>query len=253
MRLILQIKDRTRTNSRKTRYQAGFSLIELMLSLLLLTIITGAVFQQIAIMQERYRNEQQKLDIFQNAREFVDQIVRDLHQANFPNKRLYASDPGSAATNDAVGLVYVSPYEIKFEGDVEGTGTVDSVDYQLTGGNPANCPCTITRSQIEKNGVLTPDLEPTIVVTQIENVVNSGAVFQFFKEDGSEFTTWDYSGTTYLTPGHLRTNWSPDDLTENMNLIWTVQVNVDIRSSTGDASNTGKPEVYLRSRAQVRN
>src|SRR2546426_1560874 len=60
--------------------QLGFSLLELMIVVLILSVITGAVFSQISMVQQRARTEQSKLDIFQESREFMDQLGRDLHQ-----------------------------------------------------------------------------------------------------------------------------------------------------------------------------
>src|SRR5438045_3493068 len=120
--------------------QRGFSLIELMLVILILMVIMGSVFQQIDLVQKRYRSEENKLDIFQGAREFMDQMIRDLHNSGFPNAHVYkpsalgaSMDSDDAARNqyNSVGLVYVSDTKILFEGDVDYDGVVDSVTYQL--------------------------------------------------------------------------------------------------------------------------
>src|SRR5438270_11795051 len=71
--------------------EKGFSLIELMIVILLLSVIMGSVFSQIDLVQKRFRTEQNRLDILQTAREFLDQIVRDVHKAAYPNVRLYQS------------------------------------------------------------------------------------------------------------------------------------------------------------------
>ena len=55
----------------------GFSLIELMIVLVVLLIIAGAIFQVINLSTERSATEQTKLDMFQEAREFMDQMSRD--------------------------------------------------------------------------------------------------------------------------------------------------------------------------------
>src|SRR5437588_8615784 len=114
-----------------TGAQAGFSLIELMIVILLLSVIMAAVFGQVDLVQKRFRTEQNKLDISQTAREFLDQIVRDVHKCGFPNWRLYQQ--GVFSDTDAyhyksayiaVGLFYIDSTLIKFEGDLEGDGHV---------------------------------------------------------------------------------------------------------------------------------
>src|SRR5512146_1738365 len=108
--------------------QSGFSLIELMVVILLLTIVMGAIFQQIASVQQRSASEQNKLDLLQESREFLDQMTRDLHQAGFPNSRLYAPGLAAASVNsasNAVGLVKVGVGDLWFEGDINNDGTVE--------------------------------------------------------------------------------------------------------------------------------
>ncbi len=79
----------------------------------------------------------------------------------------------------AAGLAYLSNTQIIFEGDVDGNGTVDSVQYQLvdSAGNPAltgTCPCYIQRSQIQKVDGTAPLSQGTSWSQELQNVVNSG-------------------------------------------------------------------------------
>jgi prepilin-type N-terminal cleavage/methylation domain-containing protein len=136
------------------RQDCGFSLIELMVVILLLTIIMGAIFQQIASVQQRSASEQNKLDLLQESREFLDQMTRDLHQAGYPNSRLYAPGlPAATVTSpaNAVGLVKVGVGDLWFEGDINNDGTVESVKYHYDSGTncSCNCPC-VRRSETAK-------------------------------------------------------------------------------------------------------
>jgi prepilin-type N-terminal cleavage/methylation domain-containing protein len=132
----------------------GFSLIELMIVMVIMSVVMGAVFQVINLSTERSSTEQTKLDMFQEAREFMDQMSRDLRQAGYPNPRNMAS---SALTeipvkNDplaAVGVVKVDAGDLWFEGDVDGTGTVSVIRYHLDTSTDNNCPC-LKRSQLPK-------------------------------------------------------------------------------------------------------
>jgi len=76
--------------------QRGFTLLEMMVSLLILGIVTGAVFSQMDIAQKRMSAEQSKLDDFQQARDFVDQFFRDINQIGDPNIRLFDQPPSSS-------------------------------------------------------------------------------------------------------------------------------------------------------------
>jgi len=174
--------------------QAGFSLVELMIVCAILAIVLASVVSGIKTTVQRSQAEQTKVDLTQEGREFVDEFERDLHQAGYPNCRTVAA-PGLGATpncpadnsnpteamnsNVAVGLVSVSNTRIIFEGAIDGSGTVYSVQYRLvdSAGNypPATtCPCTIQRSEMAKvNGVL-PLLQPVTFSQELQNVVNSG-------------------------------------------------------------------------------
>ena len=174
--------------------ERGFSLIELMVVCLVLVIVLGGVFRIINHVMQRSQVEQVKVDLTQQAREFVDEFERDVHQAGYPNCRMI-STPGAATncppdyTNPlvaqnasvAAGLVLVSNTEVIFEGDVDGDGVVDTVWYRLVDQNgnfpPATtCPCTIQRSQMPKAAGTLPLAQPTLFSQELQNIVNSGVV-----------------------------------------------------------------------------
>jgi prepilin-type N-terminal cleavage/methylation domain-containing protein len=244
--------------------QAGFSLIELMIALLLMTIIMGAVFQQIDNMQKRQAHETAKLDIFQNAREFVDQMVRDIHQSGFPNTRMYSSaaiatvsDPTQPQNSSAlaVGVVKISPTEVLFEGDVDGDGRVDSVYYRLdtnTGatGN-SNCPC-LKRSQVAKVDGTAPTAQATLFTTELENVVATNpdgtpaAVFEAYDQNGNQIAL--------PTAGLTRTDWTNNPVTtDQVRQVWTIRIRLDVKSKVTDIGASTKPEVFLTASAQPLN
>jgi prepilin-type N-terminal cleavage/methylation domain-containing protein len=176
--------------------QKGFSLLELVIVCAILAIVLGSVFSGIDLTAKRSEAEQTKVGLTQEGREFVDEFERDLHQAGFPNCRAIRA-PGlgaapncpadySAANSNvaaysglAVGLVYISNTKVIFEGDVDGDGIVDTVQYQLV--DSANnwpptgtCPCTIQRSQLPKQPNTMPLAQPTTFSQELQNVVNSG-------------------------------------------------------------------------------
>jgi type II secretory pathway pseudopilin PulG len=128
-------------------------LLELLIVLIVLLIITGAVFQVISLTTERSSAEQTKLDMFQEAREFMDQMSRDLRQAGFPNPRNFAPNilltPAANDHRVGVGIVKISASELWFEADVDGSGSVSVLRYYLDTSTGNGCPC-LKRSQVAK-------------------------------------------------------------------------------------------------------
>src|SRR5438876_1676467 len=138
---------------------SGFSLLELMIVVVLVLVVTGSVFNVINLSTARSATEQTKLDMFQEAREFMDQMSRDLRQAGYPNPRnmdpvvfgVLALVPPQPIVYDhhaAAGIVNVDTGDLWFEGDVDGNGTVSVVRYHLDSSG-TNCPC-LKRSQLDK-------------------------------------------------------------------------------------------------------
>src|SRR5438094_1332184 len=118
------------------RRESGFSMVELLIVLIIILVISGAIFQTINLTTQRSSAEQTRVDMFQEAREFMDQMSRDLRQAGYPNPRNVSASVlvQSPAKNDrhaAVGLVKVDTGDLWFEGDVNGNGTVSVVRYHL--------------------------------------------------------------------------------------------------------------------------
>ncbi len=216
------------------RAKAGFSLIELMVVLLIMSVIVGAVFTQVATVQQRGRAEQVKLDIFQESREFMDQMVRDLHQTGYPNIRMFDTASWSPALNAtpmndsrlAAGLVLIAPNEIKFEGDVDGDGQVDVLDFKLAStGN--NCPC-LQRSQVLKS------TGGTVFSNEVQDVQSAGTtadpIFVAYKTDGTVVNSAD---TT--TAGGLQT----------LAGIKTIKVNLKVKAKVVDPKTRVAPEASL--------
>src|SRR5438067_445416 len=159
--------------------QAGFSLIELLIAVIILMIIMGSVMGQVTAIHRRSRAEESKLDIIQEAREYMDQLTRDLHQAGYPNVGMYDPTLLTAANwiNDqrvAMRLVAIGPSWIFFEGDVDGSGQVSVVRYQLVGGSleSIRCPC-IQRAQLTPKFTANPFVgQPVTYHVIVENVTN---------------------------------------------------------------------------------
>ncbi len=160
----------------RRRCQSGFSVLEMVVVLSLVTLVTGVVFTQLGSAQKRAKWESDKLDTVQESREFIDQIVRDLHHAGYPGTQMYQSGVLiSPPVNDyraAAGLVKFSYTDLWFEGDVDGNGTVDSVRYTLQPGADGNCPCVLQRSLVAKVSG-DPMSQGTNYSSGVDGIVNS--------------------------------------------------------------------------------
>jgi prepilin-type N-terminal cleavage/methylation domain-containing protein len=193
----------------KTRKQRGFSLLEMLASLAILSIVFGVVVQGITTMQERNFVETNKLDLTQESREFMDQIVNDLDQVGFPSMIMF--DPGTLASktdctqdpNLACGLISVSTNAIQFEGDVDGTGVSEEWIQlvQTNGAGAAACtapPCVIQRGTVSKLNWNKGLGTPPAFYTEVSGVMNT-TVFTAYKSDGTVVTLPAVAGNGTLT------------------------------------------------------
>jgi prepilin-type N-terminal cleavage/methylation domain-containing protein len=217
--------------NKKHSRQSGFTLIELLMVVLLLSIVVGAVFSQIERAQVRYRVEDQRVDLTQQEREFIDQFTRDLHQAGYPSASMYGTS--GTANQVARGPISLSSNDIVIEGDVDGDGLVDTVEYSYFDGSgwtssaPNPCPC-IRRSQVQKG---TPSSAST-TFTQVQNVVGT-----------SFFTAFDAGGGTISLPA------SPTDLRR----IKTVQITLTTQGTAPDSDAHNSIQVTMTGMARLVN
>jgi prepilin-type N-terminal cleavage/methylation domain-containing protein len=184
----------------------GFTLLEMLISLLILATVTGAVFEQINQMQKKSSSEAMKLDQNQQAREFLDQTVRDLHMSGYPGPSMY-SNPLAYPSKVAAGLVSVSPTQILLEGDVNNDGSVYSVNisYVASDPNDLNCPC-IRRSAAAKMDADSFSQPTSPYYTETEHVFPPGTasgqsgedLFAYYDQNGNAIDV--SSGADISTP-----------------------------------------------------
>ena len=136
------------------RSDSGFSLIEALIVIVLVLIISDTIFSTINMTLQRSSGEQTKVDLFQQSREFMDQMSLDLRQAGYPSPRnldpsVLTQNPIINDSHAAGGVVKVDTGDLWFEGDMEGTGIVQVVRYHLDTSTSDGCPC-LKRSQLPK-------------------------------------------------------------------------------------------------------
>jgi prepilin-type N-terminal cleavage/methylation domain-containing protein len=225
--------------------QRGFSLLELLLVIAILSLIVGAVFSQMGDAQRRLNAEEMKLGDFQQARDFVDQFFRDINQAGTPNIRMYdptvlanGFDVTTAAAQTAlmknsrlaVGLVRIAADSITFEGSVNGTGTVQTVTYKINGLGGTTCPLCLQRSQMDKVNNISPTAQPTDWGTEINDITNTTAfpIFRYYQYDGTQITS---------LPQDISTAAGANIIAK----VKTVQINLTIRNPQIIDQKTGQP------------
>jgi len=155
----------------RKNHNAGFTLIETLVAILVLTILMAGVFSEINKAQSYYKVEGAKVDVTQPQRQFIDTFTRDLHQAGFPTQA--SAGPGNVA---AQGLTAFSNTSLTFDGDLDGTGIIQTVTYKY---DAAGCAC----------------------ITRAAGGATSTAIEQL---TAASFTGYDATGAVSTTPANIR-------------------------------------------------
>jgi len=230
--------------------EGGFSLIELMVAVAIFTVIMGVMFQELDQVEQTSITERARLDVFQEARAFMDLMARDLHEAGYPSPRNFAPgvlvldptlprSPYAADARVAVGLTKVGVGELWFEGDVDGSGSPSVVQYTLeTTGE--NCPC-LRRSQ-ETKVYDDPLAQTPTYQVQVQNVKNgtAGNPIFFAFAHGS-------TGTALTLPIDFDNN--PSSIAS----VDTIKVMLTVESPTRDPKTGLKPISTLVSTVRLNN
>jgi prepilin-type N-terminal cleavage/methylation domain-containing protein len=174
-------------SKRRSVHERGFSLIEMLIVIAILTTVTGGIFLQLNTAQQRLATEQVKVDNFDEARDFVDQFFRDINLIGYPNGHMVSFAPAISNSRVAVGLVQIDSNAIWFEGDVNGTGVVQSVQYKINGAGLTACSLCLQRSSVDKVDGTAPLSQASSWGTEVNDVIFS-PIFTYYDTTGAAVT-----------------------------------------------------------------
>jgi len=216
--------------NQKTAPQRGFSLLELLVVVAILTTVIAVLTDGIIQIQKKSASDVYKIGVAQERRQFMDQILRDLRQCGFPGLAMFDASasptPTTSSTYVAGGLISFSSSAIQFEGDVDGSG-VSEVYIQIVVPPSGTCPCSVQRGTVLKSVGGTP-----AYYTELDNVMSQNI-----------FTAYKYDGSAY--------NSASDQLSS----IKNIGVTLYVRSPQPDSNNssTTYPTTTMVSEARINN
>jgi prepilin-type N-terminal cleavage/methylation domain-containing protein len=258
--------------------QLGFSLIEMLIVVAVLSLVMGAIFSTILDGMKKYRLEENRVNTTQESREFLDQIVRDLHSAGYPGLKMF--DPGglgATPTNNSfvsAGLVAVSATDIWFEGDIDDSGNVQSIRYTLQTLANGDCPCIMMRSAVQKT-TGSPSTQLVNYNTQLQNVINSTGGAAPYPIDGSTrfngvnvnndtlyatyktvpvFSFYDQNGNPIVVPNDLQgANLNTGINVAQSNNVRMMSVALNLLSAQQDLQTKLRSGVSMRAMVKLNN
>lgn len=185
---------------RSGKRERGFTLIEMLASLGIFLLVTGAAFTLLTSSQQRYQTESEVLTSFQEARLGLDQMVRDINDAGFPPPTFANTDPKKVTTAPfgwSPNYTIPAPCQI---GTAGGGTCFTPTDFDIiieTEPNPPDpaCPGSVEwiRYQLPPNGTTlmrgvackVAGAEPGVQTSQlgvlipfVQNVVNNSPTLQ---------------------------------------------------------------------------
>lgn len=185
---------------RSGKRERGFTLIEMLASLGIFLLVTGAAFTLLTSSQQRYQTESEVLTSYQEARLGLDQMVRDINDAGFPPPTFANTDPKKVTTAPfgwSPNYTIPAPCQI---GTAGGGTCFTPTDFDIiieTEPNPPDpaCPGSVEwiRYQLPPNGTTlmrgvacklagaepgVQTSQPGVLIPFVQNVVNNSPTVQ---------------------------------------------------------------------------
>src|SRR6266481_971306 len=261
--------------AQKQKRQTGFTLIELMVSVAIFIVISGAIFGLMGTSQKSFRTESQLLSSFQDARVGMDQIVRDSNATGYPPANHFSTLPAlnfysispvawmpgyltatSCTIGTAGGETCTTPgdFDVIFEGDFNDGNNVEWIRYQLQG-------TTLYRGVTPKSAASDPITATNVagvMLPYVTNVMNNASAAQIttFRADyptmfpGSVAQpifqyTCDTAGGTILCQNAVASN-SPSNVRD-------IEITLIVMSAQPDAQTNKLRLVELNGRGHRKN
>jgi prepilin-type N-terminal cleavage/methylation domain-containing protein len=253
----------TMTGLPRRASQRGFSLMEMLIVVAVMMIVFAVVFKSADMFQQRGAAETEKVDSVQAARDFMDTVNRDIHDAGYPPLPVAANGATTCVgnVNLACGIIYYSPLKVQYEGDLDGTGTVYVVTLQVTPGPGGTCPCILQRGVVTKAQFLA-NVQPTYY-TEVNGLLNSGnwagaATYPIAMSGG----LGDYSayGTADVFDGYFDDAFqvttpctSPAACVNSLTPIRELQVTANVATNFSDSQTKVFPVFSITSKARLSN
>lgn len=109
----------------------GFSLLELVLVMAIFLVVTSAVFGLLTAAQRRYSSEKDFLASFQNARQGVDMVARDVHSAGYPPAYTYATNQVGLPSHPLAPPAWTNPSDPALPGDLTRRFAIPFLGFQF--------------------------------------------------------------------------------------------------------------------------
>lgn len=253
--------------------QAGFTLLEMLISVAVFLAICGAMFKLLNSSQKSYDRDTKTLGYFQDARLGLDQVVRDAEQTGYPPENqfsftvapaisTYASSPVAWSPNypttpcvigTAGGGTCVTPgdFDVIFEEVPSTGGFVQWIRYQLVG-------TTLFRGAITKlaGDPNAPTSAAGVLLPYVTNVMNNAPAATIAQYRADYPTMFPggvaqpvfqfYCDTGATTPPVLCQNAGANNSPAN---VRDIEINLIVLASQNDQF-TNKPRlVQLQGRA----
>ncbi len=218
-----------RLRGRRPEGTAGFTLVEMLTVILLLTIILGIAFTELIQAQVTVRNNGNRLDQTQQVKSGIEAISRNMRTAIYPYM---------VKQTGQVAFVSASPYSVRFFANLDneaGENGVTLVTYKITGSGPQSLVETLQPTIKQANGRLTDTRCPvgdsscgSSTRTIIRDVDTAGGPVFIF----NEYFTDSVTKKTFTYP-------IPEaELTDPVALkaIASVDISLSVRTGAGPAA-----------------
>jgi type II secretory pathway pseudopilin PulG len=240
------------------KHLLGFSLIEMLIAVAMVTAVMAVVMRGIIQMQQRSNTESTTVDVSQQTRDFIDQMVRDIHNVGYPPPQVVTSAVAAGCSANvaiACGVISYSSTQIIYEGDLDGSGTVYRVYVQLQPGAGGKCPCVLQRGAIRKSDALS-GTAPTYF-TEVNGVLNSGnglggATYPISLPGPGSYTSY---GTADVFDAYDVSGGAVGTCTTiaSCSSIHSVQITANIAPNYGDAATKTYRVFSITSKARMNN